>query len=774
MANPRFGTMQSDSGSGYTWCGNSRMNRLTAWSNDPVEDTPADTIYLRDEETGWFWTPTPLPIRELDSYRTRHGAGYTVFEHNSHAIEQQLITFVPMDKDGGEPVRIQLLKLKNDSSRTRKLSVTFYVEWTLGDDREKTRMHLVTQWDGTERFISARNRYHPDSADRVAFAAVSPEPQSFTGDRGAFLGRNGGLAAPAAMGHTRLSRRTGAGLDPCAALRTTVTLEPGESTTVVCLLGEAESEEEARRLVRTFRQIDTAERALHATSGWWDRLLGSVQVKTPVASVDFMVNRWLLYQTLASRMWGRTGLYQSGGAFGYRDQLQDALALLYGAPELAREHLLLAAGRQFTEGDVQHWWHPPTGQGIRSRCSDDLLWLPYVAARYVRFTGDAAVLRETVPFLEAPLLTPDRQDLYLTPTVTEERGTLYEHCRRAVAKGLTVGPHGLPLIGGGDWNDGMNRVGIEGRGESVWLAWFLVGVLRDMADLARLLERTGEAEGYLRQAEAMREAVERVAWDGDWYLRGFYDDGTPLGSSEAAEARIDSIAQSWAVLSSGARDERAGKALASAWEHLVRQDEGLVLLLAPPFDTSTQEPGYIKGYPPGVRENGGQYTHAALWLAAAFARRGDGDRASRILSLLNPIEHAREEDGARRYLVEPYVLAADVYRLSGQVGRGGWTWYTGAAGWMYRVWIEEMLGMKVLGDEMTLNPVIPRDWPGFSLRYRRGEAVYEIVVENPEGVAGGVLRVELDGRLLAGNTVPLERSFIKHRVRVVLGPGGPS
>jgi cyclic beta-1,2-glucan synthetase len=769
MANPRFGTVMSESGAGYTWSGNSQLNRLTGWSNDPVEDTPSDAIYLRDEETGWLWTPTPLPIRELDAYRARHGAGYTVFEHNSHAIEQELITFVPMSDEGGEPVRVQLLRLRNDSSRPRKLSVTFFVEWTLGDDRENTRMHVVTRWEGTERFMTARNSYHPDFADRIAFAAISPAPESFTGDRAVFLGRNGTPAAPAAMGRVHLSGRCGAGLDPCAALRTVVSLEPGQSTAVVCLLGQAGSEEEARRLVGKYRTPDSAERSLHATSGWWDRQLGSVTVKTPVASVDFLVNRWLPYQTLGSRMWGRTGFYQSGGAFGFRDQLQDALALLYGAPEPAREHLLLAAGRQFTEGDVQHWWHPPAGRGVRSRCSDDMLWLPYATARYVRATGDAGILGEEVPFLAAPELGADQREMYGTPTVTGESATLFEHCRRAVDRGLTAGPHGLPLMGAGDWNDGLDRVGIAGRGESVWLAWFLVRVLRDMAGLARLLERGPEAEEYLRKADTLGLAIEQAAWDGLWYLRGFYDDGTPLGSSSSEEARIDSVAQSWAVLSGGAQDERAGKALESAWEHLVREDEGLVLLLAPPFDRSSQEPGYIKGYPPGVRENGGQYTHAALWLAAAFARRGDGDRAERILSLLNPVERARGEDDARRYLVEPYVVAADVYRLSGRLGRGGWTWYTGAAGWMYRVYLEDILGMKIRGDEMILDPVIPRAWPGFSLRYKRGQAVYEIAVENPQGVSRGVLRVELDGRPLKGNTVPLEKGFLKHRVRVIMG-----
>ena len=769
IANPAFGTLVSESGSGFTWYGNSQRNRLTQWPNDPVLDPPSEALYIRDEETGIYWTPTPLPIREETAYRARHGAGYTVFEHNSQGIEQELTVFVPMEENGGEPVKLQKLRLKNDSSRHRKLSVTYYVEWTLGENRESSQMHVVTRWDDEVQALLARNRFHPEYGNRVAFAAINPPPLSYTGDRTSFVGRNRSLVNPVAMDRIGLSGRVGAGFDPCAALQVKLELAPGEQTEITCMMGEAASLDEVHKLVQTYRESVALEAAFGQTKAWWDDLLGTIEVHTPELAADFLINRWLLYQSLSSRMWARSAFYQSGGAFGFRDQLQDATAFVHAYPKLAREHILLAASRQFKEGDVQHWWHPPGGVGMRSRIADDLLWLPYTVAQYVRTTGDMDILQVEIPFLNAPALKADEQETVSTPEVTFERATLFEHCQRAVTRGLTVGPHGLPLMGSGDWNDGMNLVGAGGKGESVWLGWFLVDVLQGMAELSLLLNRSDLSQTYQQEKQALVQRVEQVAWDGEWYLRAIFDDGTSLGSSASKEARIDSLPQSWAWLSGSADTHRAKIALESVWRHLVLEDDSLVLLLAPPFDTSEPSPGYIKGYPPGVRENGGQYTHAALWFAMALARRGDGDRAVRVLRMLNPIERARDSETVWRYGVEPYVIAADVYRLPGRIGQGGWSWYTGSAAWMYRAWVEEVLGLKLHGNHMELSPAIPGWWEGFRMRYRHGEAVYEIQVENPEKCERGVSWVEMDGQRVRDGLIPLERGLVKHRILVRMG-----
>jgi cyclic beta-1,2-glucan synthetase len=769
IANPSFGFMVSETGSGFTWYGNSQRNRLTGWSNDPILDPASEAIYIRDEESGDFWSPTAAPIREETAYRARHGAGYSVFEHNSHGIEQELTIFVPVDHNGGEPVKLQRLQLTNASSRKRRLSVTCYVELTLGENRETSQMHVITDWNDDLQALLAHNYYHPEYGDRVTFISMTPQAESYGCDRSTFIGRNRSLSKPAAMELTRLSNRTGAGLDPCGSLRTTIELAPGEVRTIICMLGQAGSEAEARQLVIKYQGDQAVEAALLQTRAWWNDQLGAIEVHTPELAADLLINRWLQYQTLSCRVWGRSGFYQSGGAFGFRDQLQDVMAFLYTGPDLAREQILLAASRQFTEGDVQHWWHPPGGAGIRSRISDDLLWLPYAVIRYVRITGDTAILNEDIPSITAPLLTNDQHELFSTPEVTLERATIFVHCQRAISRGLTIGPHGLPLIGTGDWNDGMNLVGAGGKGESVWLGWFLCDLLQGMAELSGTLLQPELEQSYLKDRSDLIRRIELAGWDGDWYLRGTFDDGTPLGSSTNQEARIDSLPQSWAWLSGAGDPQRSEQALESAWQHLVRQDEGLVQLFDPPFDRSEPSPGYIRGYPPGVRENGGQYTHAAVWMAMAFARKGDSERAMTLLRMLNPIEHARDAEAAWQYGVEPYVVAADIYRLPGRVGQGGWSWYTGSAAWMYRAWIEEVLGLQVRGELLQIHPVIPASWPGFSISYRHGEAIYEIQVENPDRCQGGVAWMEMDGRRVTDGLIRMERRLIKHQVVVKLG-----
>ncbi len=773
MANPTFGTLVSESGSGFTWYGNSQSHRLTPWSNDPVSDPPGCAIYIRDDDLGVFWTPTPQPIREKDAYRTRHGQGYSICEHNSHAIEQELLTFVPVDSAGGLPVRVQRLRLRNLSSHRRKLTITSYAALVLGSDPEETRMHVVTKWDLQSRSLFARNAYEPEFCNRVTFATSSPGPNSYTGDRAAFIGRNHSMRNPIAMEHERLVGGTSAGLDPCAAVQTIVEIEPGQMIEVTFLLGQAADESEARAIVQRFRNPANVEAVLRGTQRWWDDLLGTIQVKTPESSADLLLNRWLLYQTLSCRIWGRSAFYQSGGAFGFRDQLQDVMSLVHAAPHLAREHILRATARQFIEGDVQHWWHPETGAGVRTRMTDDLLWLPFVVAHYVRTTGDAAILDEVVPFLEGNPLGENEHESFSVPAISATRASLLEHCRRAITRATTAGPHGLPLIGGGDWNDGMNRVGIAGKGESVWLAWFQICVLRDFAELLALRDGAAEAAECHVRAASLAKTIDAEAWDGAWYRRGYFDDGSPLGSAQCEEARIDSLPQSWAAIAGNGDPDRVKTALRSLEENLVRKAGRMILLFTPPFDKSPQDVGYIKGYPPGVRENGGQYTHASAWVALAFARQGEGDKAVSLLRMLNPIEHSRDEKESARYKVEPYVVAADVYALKDNVGRGGWTWYTGAAGWIYRVWLEEVLGFKLRGDTLTIEPVIPREWPGFTMRYRHKSTWYDIAIENPAHVCRGVARVELDGAIVSATAIPLRDDQQPHTIHVSLGPQPP-
>jgi cyclic beta-1,2-glucan synthetase len=769
ISNAQFGTLVTESGPGFSWYGNSQRNRLTPWSNDSVSDQAHEAVYIRDEESGEFWTPTPLPIRERAAYRIRHAPGYSMFEHNSNGIEAELLIFVPVDEGGGDPLRVQRLRLRNDSREARLLTVTHYLEWVLGEERESTQMHVFTAWDPDSHALLARNRYNPDYGNQIAFAAIFPEATAYTGDRTAFLGRNGHPQAPEAMLREGLTGRVGAGLDPCAALQTRLELGPGQEREVIMILGQASSPDQARGFIQKYSEGLAVEAHFKRTRAWWDRFLGSLQVDVPDSGVNVLLNRWLLYQNLSCRVWGRSAFYQSGGAYGFRDQLQDVMALLYASPEVAREHILRAAQRQFVEGDVQHWWHPPSGAGVRTRISDDLLWLPYGVSRYVLVTGDVSILDQRLPFLMGPELGEEEQEAFSVPEESVERASLYEHCRRAIERASTAGPHGLPLIGAGDWNDGLNRVGAEGKGESVWLAFFMIDVLRSFADTAERFGRQEHADDLRSRAERLDRVVDREAWDGEWYLRAYFDDGSPLGSAENREAKIDLLPQSWSVLSGAGDPERNRRALQAADEQLVREGQGTILLFTPPFDQTDRDPGYIKGYPPGVRENGGQYTHGAIWFAMAFARLGEGDRAARLLHMLNPLGHALDPEGTQRYRVEPYVLAGDVYDLTSRKGMGGWTWYTGSAGWYYRAWIEEVLGFQLRGDELRIDPAIPRTWEKFELRYCHGDAVYEILVENPEAVSTGVRRVSVDGERMETDFIQLERERIKHRVKVRMG-----
>ena len=733
IANSHFGFLVSEAGSGYTWAENSGENRLTPWRNDPLTDAPGEALYLRDEETAQVWSPTPLPAHGPAPYLIRHGAGYSIFEHHSHGLKQRLRFFAVPDA----PVKVVQLRLENTWNHNRRITATFYAEWVLGTSRDATQQYIVPEFDANTNALLARNPYNTEFGKRVAFVAASKKPHGLTTDRTEFLGRQGNLRHPAALDRVGLSGQIKAGLDPCAAVQLHIELAPGEVQEIFFLLGEAADRQETLQLIKQYQdetQVETAWKAAHKS---WDRLLGTVTVQTPDPAMNLLLNRWLLYQVLSCRVWGRSALYQSSGAYGFRDQLQDVMALVHAAPDIARKHILRAARHQFEGGDVLHWWHPPSECGVRTRCSDDLLWLPFVTAHYVATTGDESILTEKVPFLKGNPLEPGEEERYGHYEASAEDSTLYEHCRRALEKSSTAGPHGLPLIGSGDWNDGLNRVGIEGRGESVWLGWFTHATLTRFAAICERMGDGGQAATCRQQAHDLRQALKTHGWDGKWYRRAYYDDGTPLGSAQNDECQIASIAQSWAVLSGAADPVRAAQAMDAVASQLVRPDAQLALLFTPPFDKTVHDPGYIKGYLPGIRENGGQYTHAASWAAWAFAELGQGDRAEALFRLLNPIYHSDTPEKVRRYRVEPYVMAADVYSVPPHIGRGGWTWYTGSAGWMYRVGLEAILGLHRVGEILQIAPCIPKDWPGYEMTYRDGETSYQIRVENPDEVNRG-------------------------------------
>ena len=765
IANPGFGTVVSESGQSYTWAENAHEFRLTPWNNDPVSDMGGEAFYIRDEETGQVWSPTPLPTRGLAVYKIRHGFGYSVFEYQEDGIRSELWIYV----DIASSVKFSVLKLKNISGRLRKLSATGYAELVLGDARPKSVMHIVTELDSATGALIAKNPYNTTFNDRIVFFDVDDIGRSLTGDRTEFIGRNGSFQKPDALSRMKLSGKTGAAMDPCAALQVNCELANNQEKVVIFRLGTGRNVQEASNLVRQFRGLAAANQALEKVHQYWKQALGAIQIETPNQSLNILTNGWLLYQTIACRLWARSGFYQSGGAFGFRDQLQDVMAVIHTEPGLAREQILLCASRQFKEGDVQHWWHPPTGRGVRTRCSDDFLWLPFVTGKYVLSTGDTGLLDQQIQFLEGRPLNQGEESYYDLPHYSDATASVYEHCVRAIQKGLSFGEKGLPLMGSGDWNDGMDRVGRHGKGESIWLGFFLFYVLKRFEKIALLYNDTGFANKCAVHAEQLRVNIDKNAWDGNWYRRAYFDDGTPLGSSGNAECQIDSIAQSWSVLSGGGDAKRSAMGMEAVNKRLVRRDLGLIQLLDPPFDKSDLNPGYIKGYVPGVRENGGQYTHAAIWMIMAFAEMGNSDRAWELFDMVNPVHHGSNEDDMMIYKVEPYVMAADVYASPQHQGRGGWTWYTGSAGWMYQLVIESLLGIKLEMNKLTISPCLPKKWTSAKISYRYRRTFYTITIKQADSSADGIGTANRSG--LQGNTILLVDDLTEHIVEITIPVG---
>ncbi len=783
IANPVFGFMVSESGGGYTWYGNSRQNKLSPWTNDPAEDAPGEILYINDADTDDLWTMTALPIREDEPYIIRHGFGYSIFEHISHGIEQGMVMFTPV----GDPVKISIVRLKNTSDHTRNIALTYYMKPVLGVTDQGAAMH-IRSGPGVSGEILLENPYNDEFSGKMAFVFISEKERSFTADRKEFFG-SGGICSPDAVKRRKFSNATGTGYDPCAAMHVNLSIAKGEEKEVVLLLGMCDALRQIEEIIQRYRDVNNAKQALAEVRGFWKERLEVIQVATPDRSTDIMMNGWLLYQVISCRMWARSSFYQSGGAYGFRDQLQDSLAAIWTWPEIARRQILLHASRQFIEGDVQHWWHDPGGKGTRTRISDDLLWLPYVVFEYIRITGDYQILDEAAGFLEDDLLREFEDEKYGKPAISETSSTLYDHCVRAVEKSLRFGAHGLPLIGSGDWNDSMNTVGNRDSGESVWLGWFMISVLKGFSGLCVWMGEADRAARYMDVAAKIAAAIDLHAWDGSWYRRAFFDNGVPLGSAQNSECRIDSLAQSWAVISGAGDPDKIPEAMDSLEHFLAQKEEGLIKLLAPPFDEGDLEPGYIKGYVPGVRENGGQYTHAAAWVIMAFAMMGNGDKAHEYFHLINPINHTRTDMEYLKYRVEPYVMAADVYTVQPHTGRGGWTWYTGAASWMYSAGLAQILGFKKNGDTLVIDPCIPKKWTEYTIKYKYIDTIYVIDVKNPEGVNRGVVKAVLDGAVLpcscdadgahnnskgTGNcaAIPLVDDAKKHYVEIYLGYSG--
>ncbi|MDF2943362.1 MAG: uncharacterized protein K0S01_2220 [Herbinix sp.] len=749
IANKNFGFHISESGAGFTWAYNSRENKITPWSNDPVSDKASEAIYILDEITGDIMTPVSLGRTDRGTYLTRHGFGYTKFLHEEANTSQELTVFTPLE----EPLKLWELKLTNNSDKVKYLCLSYYVEWVLGTQREHTNPYILTSYNNEHEYLNAKNLYTFNFNNSNAFIFSSEMIKGYTGDRQEFLGPKGSILNPQGA-DTKLSCNTGVCYDSCGAIQVSVAIGPKESKTVVFGLGQSSDFGQIHALRHKYKDISMIPKELEKVRAYWEETLGTIQVNTKDRAIDIMVNGWLLYQTISCRINARAAFYQCGGAYGYRDQLQDTLSLILTNPSALRNQILIACSRQFVEGDVQHWWHPPMGVGVRTRITDDLLWLPYATAAYIRGTGDYNVLKDNVPYIKGPVLEENQHDIMFTPEISDVVDNVYEHCKKTIQI-TRFGIHGLPLMGGGDWNDGMNEVGIEGTGESVWLAWFLYTLLGDFIPLCYYENDPEYAKELEQKREALIHSIEEHTWDGEWYLRAFYDDGTKMGSKENDECRIDSISQSWSVISKGANKDRALTAMQSAWRYLVKEEESISLLLAPPFNKTSKNPGYIKNYYPGIRENGGQYTHAAVWLAIASAMIGDYKMAHTLFTMLNPIHITLNKRDSMRYEKEPYVMIADISLSPPYTGRGGWSWYTGSAGWMYQGLVNWFLGVRKEEGYLVIDPATPISFGDYSIQYKYRSTVYDIKIQSRSKGVLSTQEVMLDNEKVIGNKIKL-------------------
>lgn len=758
IANKNFGFHVSETGAGYTWGYNSRENKITPWSNDPVSDQATEAIYIKDDVTGDLMTPTSLGQSDKGTYIVRHGFGYSRFFHRENEIKQELTVFTPLD----EPVKIWNLNLENISSQAKYLTLTYYVEWALGAQREQTHPYVVTNYNNEYEYLNAKSIYNYHFHKHLAFMFSSEMIKSYSGDRREFLGRKGSVLKPE-MIDGPLSCNTGAAYDPCGVIQVSIALQPGEKKDVVFALGQSPEVEEINACVEKYNNTNFVKDELNRVHDYWNKILGTIQVKTNDRAIDILVNGWLLYQTISCRINARAAFYQCGGAYGYRDQLQDTLSLLYTNPDALRNQIKIAASRQFEEGDVQHWWHPPMGMGVRTRISDDLHWLPYAVAHYINGTEDYSILEEVIPYIRGPKLLEHEKEIMCTPEISEMKDTVYEHCKKVIDH-AEFGAHGLPLMGGGDWNDGMNEVGIEGKGESVWLAWFIFTMMTNFIPICKYKKDEEYADKLEKKRKELQKNIEKSCWDGEWYLRAFYDDGTKIGSRVSDECRMDSISQSWSVISKAADKERAMKAMQSAWRTLVRGEDGISLLLYPPFDKTVKNPGYIKNYYPGIRENGGQYTHAACWLAIASAMVEDYSMAYTLFTMLNPIHTTANKRNAIKYEKEPYVMIADISLSAPYTGRGGWSWYTGSGGWMYQGLVHHFLGLKKENGYLILSPKTPQTFGDFVIAYKDGKTEYEIKVESRSKGKLETSSMLVDGEKIEGNRIKLFQDEKKHEI----------
>ncbi|MDY9921016.1 MAG: hypothetical protein U2P59_04265 [Synergistota bacterium] len=759
IANKDFGFQISETGAGMTWAVNSRENKITAWSNDPVSDKAGEAIYIKDEITGKVITPVSLGKKGGGIYRVRHGFGYSVFDHDEDNIKQELTVFAPLE----ESLKLWHLKLTNTSETERYLNITYYVEWVLGEDREYSSPYTVTSYNNEHEYLAAKNIYNYNFRKQVSFMFSSEMIIAYTGDRQEFLGLKGSILHPEGL-HKKLPCNTGVGYDPCGAIQISIAIKPHESRSVVFGLGQSADPDEIIKLRYKYKNLTKIEDEMRKIKNYWDGLLDTIKVRTSDRAIDILLNGWLLYQTVSCRINAKSAFYQCGGAYGFRDQLQDVLSLLHADPRAVKKQIILACSRQFEEGDVQHWWHPPSGLGVRTKITDDLLWLPFVTGAYVRTTGDHSILDERVNYIKGALLEKGHHESMFIPEVSEMEASVYEHCKKTILR-TGFGEHGLPFMGGGDWNDGMNMVGIEGKGESVWLGWFLYALLEDFIAIAVHRGDHDFAESQILSRENLRRSIEENAWDGEWYIRAFYDDNEKIGSKESYECKIDSISQSWSVISGAADNIRAAKAIYSAKKYLVNEKEGLSLLLTPPFDKTDKNPGYIKNYYPGMRENGGQYSHASVWLAIAASMIGDHNLSYDLFTMLNPIHISSTKRGALRYEKEPYVMVADMSSLDApHTGRGGWSWYTGSSGWMYQGLINYLLGIKKEGLDLSIDPSTPSDFGDYTVWYKFGTSTYEIRVTGRTREDVFISELNVDGTVVAGNKIKLVDDGASHLV----------